>query len=121
MLLLKKESPSWSVTIPLLNDRKPIAAKHQDAVLAVTGITMSSDVGATPVRHPESVRLLPVQSGSIKTQLVRSSHRLDHQSGFTYRTQFDQFLSLGLDFGLLCPIYDLRSNFQVKLPIEPIV
>ncbi|MFQ6630789.1 hypothetical protein Gotur_009922 [Gossypium turneri] len=82
---------------------------------------MSGDAGETPLRHPKPVRLLPVQSRSMMTRPVQSSHWLDRQSVFTYRAQYDQFLGFGINFGLSGPIYDIRSNFQVQLPIGPIV
>ncbi|KAK5819455.1 hypothetical protein PVK06_024456 [Gossypium arboreum] len=115
------ESPSRSVTLSLLNHRRPTVVDHQDTVVTAVSTVVSDDAGATSLRHFGPVQLLPVRSESVTTQPVRSSHRLDRRPDFMYGARFDQFLGLGLDFGLSGPTYDLRSNFQGQLAIGSIV
>ncbi|KAK5838756.1 hypothetical protein PVK06_007493 [Gossypium arboreum] len=105
-------SPSRSVPLPLLNHRRQTAISRWD----VADIAVSDDAGATPLRHPKLVCSEPVT-----TRSVWSSHQLDQQSSFTYRARLDQLLDLDLRFELPDPIYDLKSNFQVQLPIKLII
>ncbi|MFQ6650294.1 hypothetical protein Gotur_023268 [Gossypium turneri] len=70
-------SSNISVTLPLLNHRRPTAAGHRDVAVASVSTTVFGDAGATPLWHPEPARLLSVRSGSMTTQPVQSSHRLD--------------------------------------------
>ncbi|KAG8482441.1 hypothetical protein CXB51_024482 [Gossypium anomalum] len=80
---------SRSVTLPLLNHPRPTIAGHEDATVIATGIAVPGDAGATPLQHSKSVRLLSIQSGSMMTQSVRSSNRLDRRLDFTYQAQFN--------------------------------
>ncbi|KAK5772858.1 hypothetical protein PVK06_049157 [Gossypium arboreum] len=60
---LRTKSPNRSVTLPLLNHRRPTAAGHRDT----TGTAASGDTSATILWHPELVRLLLVRFGSMTT------------------------------------------------------
>ncbi|KAH1092395.1 hypothetical protein J1N35_019652 [Gossypium stocksii] len=103
------KNSSRTIALPLFNHRQPNITSHRDTAVAATGTAVSVDAGATLLLHLE-----PVQSGSMTTRLVRSSYRLDRWPGFIYRARFNQFLGIGLSFRLPGPIYNLRSNFQVR-------
>ncbi|KAK5772387.1 hypothetical protein PVK06_048675 [Gossypium arboreum] len=60
-------SLSRSVTLSLLNHRRPTATGHRDAANTV----VFGDASMTPLRHPEPIRPLSIQSESITTQPVR--------------------------------------------------
>ncbi|KAK5775625.1 hypothetical protein PVK06_043538 [Gossypium arboreum] len=111
------ENPSRSVTLLLLNLRSATAAGHWNTAVAFIDTVMSGDSGATPLADSFAASSVRVNDDLS----VRSSHRLDFRPSFTYLARFDQFLGLGIDFGLPDPIYDLKSDFQVQLPIRPIV